>query len=78
MISYKEVIKHHISIQDIQGKLKDNEYKDFLEFKRDLDLMWNNIENFFGLKSEIGKIVKCLKNDFEIAIQSSLITEEEE
>lgn len=68
---YKRVIKHHISIQDIKNKLSNGEYMTSSQFKSDIDIMWNNLEIFFGKDSEVVICANVIKNDIEMAWISS-------
>ena len=48
--SYTSVIKNHIWIQKVIDKLDNDEYQNHFQFKLDIDIMWENMEIFFGEK----------------------------
>lgn len=72
MESYKVVIKHHMSVQLLQKKLIESMYETISDFKNDLNLMWHNLEIFYGNDSEIVKIANIIKNDIKVAWESSV------
>ena len=72
---YKETIKHHISIPSIMKKLKNSEYLSPSDFADDIDLMWANIETFFGIDSDIGYQCKIFQNDIKQAWHMSSLLE---
>lgn len=68
---YKTIIKHHVSIYGILEKLKEDKYQEPLDFKADIDLMWENLKMFYGNDHEVVRIANDLKNDIDIAWKSS-------
>lgn len=52
MDEYKNVVKHHITVQELMRKLIDDKYESPTHFKNDLDLMWNNLDLFFPKNTE--------------------------
>lgn len=68
---YKTIIKHHVSIYGILEKLKEDKYQEPLDFKADIDLMWENLRMFYGNDHEVVMIANDLKNDIDIAWKSS-------
>lgn len=47
-------------------------YETISDFKNDLNLMWHNFEIFYKNDSKIVKIANIIKNDIEVAWESSV------
>ena len=56
-------------------KLKNSEYLSPSDFADYIDIMWSNIETFFGIDSEIIYQFKIFQNDIQQAWQMSSLLE---
>lgn len=72
LTSYKNVIKHHISVPLLIEKLVNNEYQDVDCFKNDVDLMLNNMEIIYGKNSETWRIIEILEKEISNAFRTSI------
>lgn len=61
--SYDCCIKHHISFPLIKDKLDNNQYFSFDEFRNDINLMWRNMEIYFGDNSDVTRLANLIEND---------------
>lgn len=78
---YEQKIQNPISFLIIENKVKNNEYKELQEFKRDVDLIFENAQKYFPEDSIIAKaslffekIVKKIMMQFEKPIWMTFVS----
>ena len=63
--TYFEIIENPMDLGTIRKKLLSNEYDSILDFKKDVQLVWDNSKKFNGPQSIIASLAKTLQQIFQ-------------
>ena len=71
---YNSIIKNPQFLRSIKNKLEENKYKNYSDFEKEVNLVFDNAKKFFGQKSIQAIIANEMQNKFKKLSKSILIT----